>query len=661
MPTVLGIDTGGTFTDAVIIDLETKKIHAETKTETTHFHLIDGITKAIEQLEYDHYEDIAYASLSTTLATNALVEGRGCRVGLLLMGFDGELTLPEAEIRRIPGTVDMQGTVTTPVDKEATRKALESLRGKVDAVAISGILSVRNPEPEKEVKAMVRETLGLPCIAAHELSSALGMKERTTTTVLNARLLSVIDDLFQAVKAALKAKHMEIPIMIVKGDGSLMTEETAKNHPIETILSGPAASIIGATFLNDCEEGLILDMGGTTTDIAVMKKGSPRLDPMGACVGGWRTQVKAAEVYTYGLGGDSRICRDISSGALHIGPRRVYPISTICREHPEYIKKMLKLTLHTPGMRKNEPCEGFFLLRPVNEEIPADATQKSILELLKEGPMTICELSRRTETPIDFIQMGPFMDQGYVAMTGFTPTDLLHCTGEYGRGSCRGAEVALSLLASRWGMSTEKAIAAIRKEFTERLAETILDSVLAYEKIPTDAKDTLELQTLRNRAFYNNGGLMSFLCKLNLPVIGIGAPIEAWLKDAAEKVQAPALFPQHHQVANAVGAAAGKIRNLCHISVQNHEAQGIHVYAPWGRTVFKTDSAGNDPVQNAMDYALTEGRRRVEESLRADGLNHYEILVERKDRQIGGDNGEQKLFIATEIDIIGVVTPNWKQ
>ena len=100
---------------------------------------------------------------------------------------------------------------------------------------------------------------------------------------------------------------------------------------------------------------------------------------------------------------------------------------------------------------------------------------------------------------------------------------------------------------------------------------------------------------------------------------------------------------------------------ICHISVQNHEAQGIHVYAPWGRTVFKTDSAGNDPVQNAMDYALTEGRRRVEESLRADGLNHYEILVERKDRQIGGDNGEQKLFIAAEIDIIGVVTPNWKQ
>ena len=677
MPTVLGIDTGGTFTDAVIIDLETKEIHAETKTETTHFHLIDGITKAIEQLEYDHYEEIAYASLSTTLATNALVEGRGCRVGLLLMGFDGELPLPEGEIRRIPGTVDMQGTVTIPVDKEATRKALESLRGKVDAVAISGILSVRNPEPEKEVKAMVREILGLPCIAAHELSSTLGMKERTTTTVLNARLLSVIDDLFQAVKAAVKAKHMEIPIMIVKGDGSLMTEETAKNHPIETILSGPAASIIGATFLNDCEEGLILDMGGTTTDIAVMKNGRPRIDPQGASVGGWRTRVAAAEVNTFGLGGDSRIHLDMVDHKVKVGPRRVYPLSTICRLYPHYRREMHTLVSQRIGLMKYELCEGFFLLRelPVGM-LSLSNTQYAVLRELKDGPHTIRELSSRIGVDPDFIHMDLLVEHGIVALVGFTPTDLLHAVGEYTRGDAEGSKLGLTLLARRWDMTEENVAATIRKKITESLAETILDSAFAYEKLPLDAASTEQLKAMVKKAFYEDKeDLLSILFHLNMPVVGIGAPIRSWLTPAAEKFHTDVIYPEHYHVANAVGAAAGKI-------TQNHEIDGIHVYASWGRTVFGVDEEevhgaedvtaeqmhiGNQRktrdfvVNQAIQYAISEGKRRMEAELKAENLENYEILTERHDRTVGYTYNENvQMFIESQIEIIAAINPNWQ-
>ena len=103
MSLVLGIDTGGTFTDAVIIDLKTKKIQASAKAETTHDNLIEGITNAIHALEFDAFDQISYASLSTTLATNAIVENRGCRVGLLLMGFDPQQALPQCELRKIPG------------------------------------------------------------------------------------------------------------------------------------------------------------------------------------------------------------------------------------------------------------------------------------------------------------------------------------------------------------------------------------------------------------------------------------------------------------------------------------------------------------------------------------------------------------------------------
>ena len=148
MALVLGIDTGGTFTDAVVIDLETKQIHAETKSETTHRHLVEGISKAIDQLEFEEFRNIEYVSLSTTLATNAIVENRGCRVGLIVMGYEPERDLPQCELRMIPGKVDLHGTVTEPLDEKETEAAIESFRGKVDAVAVSCILSIRNPELE---------------------------------------------------------------------------------------------------------------------------------------------------------------------------------------------------------------------------------------------------------------------------------------------------------------------------------------------------------------------------------------------------------------------------------------------------------------------------------------------------------------------------------
>ena len=683
MSVVLGIDTGGTFTDAVIIDLETKKIYSETKSETTHFHLIEGISKAIDQLEYDDFSNVAYASLSTTLATNAIVEGRGCRVGLIVMGFAPK-ELPRCELAVIPGAIDLHGGVAEPLDSEKTRAAIESFRGKVDAVAVSCILSIRNPSLENEVKTMVREQLGLPCVAAHELSSALGMQERTVTAALNARLLSVIDDLFAAVKEALAKKGMDIPIMIVKGDGSLMTEATAKYRPIETILSGSAASIIGATFFNGTDHGLILDMGGTTTDIAVMKNGRPRIDPQGASVGGWRTRVAAAEVNTFGLGGDSRIHLDMVDHKVKVGPRRVYPLSTICRLYPHYRREMHTLVSQRIGLMKYELCEGFFLLRelPVGM-LSLSNTQYAVLRELKDGPHTIRELSSRIGVDPDFIHMDLLVEHGIVALVGFTPTDLLHAVGEYTRGDAEGSKLGLTLLARRWDMTEEDVAATIRKKITESLAETILDSAFAYEKLPLDAASTEQLKAMVKKAFYEDKeDLLSILFHLNMPVVGIGAPIRSWLTPAAEKFHTDVIYPEHYHVANAVGAAAGKITHIYRITVQNHEIDGIHVYAPWGRTVFGVDEEeehgaedvtaeqmhiGNQRktrdfvVNQAIQYAISEGKRRMEAELKAENLENYEILVERHDRTVGYTYNENiQMFIESQIEIIAAINPNWQ-
>lgn len=683
MSLVLGIDTGGTFTDAVIIDLETKEIHAEAKSETTHDHLIDGISRAIDALDFDVFDQVSYASLSTTLATNAIVENRGCRVGLLLMGFEPQQALPQCELRMIPGKVDLHGSVTEELDQKATIEALESLRGKVDAVAVSCILSIRNPVLETQVKSMVREVLGLPCIAAHELSSVLGMQERTVTAVLNARLLSVIDDLLDAVKTALKLKNMDVPVMIVKGDGSLMTESTAKYRPIETILSGPAASIIGASFLNGTENGLILDMGGTTTDIAVMRGGRPRIDAEGAVVGGWRTRVAAAEVNTFGLGGDSRIYRDAVDRRIKVGPRRVYPVSVVAKQYPDYLRELCEIEESSVGMLRYELCEGFMMLRECIPGIELSVTQSKVLGVLREGAHTLFEISRRIGVDADFINMEVLVEHGIVAMVGFTPSDILHVSGEYLRGDVKAATTALTLVSRHWDMTAAEALDTMRHKITDYMARTILQSSLSYEKIADDAEHTEEWKSLIEKAFYGKEReLFSLLFRLNMPIIGIGAPIRSWLDHAASKFHTEVVYPNHYHVANAVGAAAGKVMNVCRISVQNHELDGVYVYAPWGRIAFAkrkdVDFSAEDvtanqmhignqhrtndlPMENAIEYAVEEAKKRIGAQMDADGVSDYMFLVDRKDRKVPYMYNENAMmFIESELEIIAVTDPAWQ-
>ena len=183
-----------------------------------------------------------------------------------------------------------------------------------------------NAQSAHEIAArdILRDTTGLPVTCSHELSSALGGPRRAVTAVLNARLINLLDQLIAATKFIMKQQGLDCPLMVVKGDGSLLESGYARTRPVETVLSGPAASLSGAAFLADTESALVADIGGTTTDIAFLHNGAPRLKSEGAFVGGWQTMVEAAEIRTCGLGGDSEVthvARGRISG-LNLGPRR---------------------------------------------------------------------------------------------------------------------------------------------------------------------------------------------------------------------------------------------------------------------------------------------------------------------------------------------------
>ena len=195
MSLVLGIDTGGTYTDGVIVDRSSRTVLAKAKSLTTKDDLSKGIISCINAMDYDRLADISLVSLSTTLATNAIVEGHGCEVGLLMIGFEPEKEIPVRQVRVVPGGHNVKGLQKEAFDDSLSREAIESFRGLVDAIAVSGYLSIRNPEHELRALALISEILDIPVVCAHHLTRSLGIHERTVTATLNAKLLPIIRDL----------------------------------------------------------------------------------------------------------------------------------------------------------------------------------------------------------------------------------------------------------------------------------------------------------------------------------------------------------------------------------------------------------------------------------------------------------------------------------
>ncbi|MFT6683029.1 MAG: N-methylhydantoinase A/oxoprolinase/acetone carboxylase beta subunit, partial [Loktanella salsilacus] len=256
---LLGVDTGGTYTDAAVLDGDATRVLAKAKALTSRPDLAIGVAGAIDAAIAKAgiaATDIDVVSLSTTLATNALVEGQGGRIALIFIGFDAqELTragLQDAlrgdPVIALPGGHTHAGTEAAAFDTDALRTALQDLP-PVTGFAVAASFATRNPAHEIAAADLIRTATGLPVTCSHELSAALGGPKRALTAVLNARLIGMIAGLITAVEAHLTAIGVTARLMVVRGDGALIPADMARTRPIETILSGPAASVAGAAWL----------------------------------------------------------------------------------------------------------------------------------------------------------------------------------------------------------------------------------------------------------------------------------------------------------------------------------------------------------------------------------------------------------------------------
>ncbi|WDP93318.1 MAG: DUF1638 domain-containing protein [Desulfobacter sp.] len=557
----LGIDAGGTYTDAVIYDLEEGATLCKAKSLTTKWDFTLGISRALAKLDRDLLEQVELTALSTTLATNAIVENEGQKVGMILMPPAGAgEEIPHDPKAVVQGELDISGAERVPVDRaQVAAVAGKMVRSQgVTAFAVSGYAGSINPAQELEVKAVIEAETGCFVSCGHELSDSLNFKTRAVTAMLNARIIPRLASLLKDLETVLADCAIHSPIVVVKGDGTLMGAEMAKERPVETILSGPAASVAGARHLTGITDALVVDMGGTTTDTAGLTDNQVRLNQNGSNVGGHRTHVKALDIRTCGLGGDSLIL--FEKGAFLIGPRRVAPMAWLGANFPQARATMdymgRNLNRYTASTRK---MQVLVFTGAVKDFSPTPLEEK-ILARLQERPMAIDELAAATgvlsehSLPLDRLEEN-FMIQ----RCGLTPTDLLHITGQFGRWDREYAGEYAGFFAFLSGKEVGEMVSGLMDQATRMLSLELLKRQLDEEIEPDAMEDCPVCRTLLDNLMAGGNAQYRVALELKRPVIGIGAPIQYFLPGAAAPLGAEAVLPGDADVANAIGAVTSEV------------------------------------------------------------------------------------------------------
>ena len=736
MSLVIGLDTGGTYTDAALLDAASGQVLATGKALTTREDLSIGLGGAIARV-LDAYVtgngqtgggqtgggqtggdqtgggqtgggkpgDIGLVSLSTTLATNAVVEGVGGRVGLVMIGFD-EAALERADLARalgqdpvafITGGHKPDGGVQAMLDRDALRHATETFGDEVSAFAIAGHFATRNPEHEIAARDLLRELTGLPITCSHELSSALGGPRRALTAVLNARLINLLERLITATEAIMADQGLTCPLMVVKGDGSLLHSDFARTRPVETVLSGPAASLSGAAFLAGTDTALIADIGGTTTDIAFLQNGAPRLRAEGALVGGWQTMVEAAEIRTCGLGGDSEV-RAVTrgrDGGVTLGPRRAVPLSLLATQHPEIIAIMEEQL----GLAVPMQTDARFVFPVMPDEVPGWLTRSETRlaqKAIEMGPTPIAEIAA---TQLALGAVDRLISRGLLGLAAFTPTDAAHVTGAFTDFDVSAAEFGAALMARQKNglgeaIASDATSLAVMTLATlhQRSGLALMDAALAHDgageeqasRTPllatlyeqhlkasvtasvtgnaagNEAGNEAETDATKMNGPQMNGPQMNGTAggmaegragaragnearlvrvgmQLETGLVALGASAATHYPHIADMMGVAVSVPDHADVAGAVGAAVGSVRQRVMISITAPADGKFRVHLPEGPIDLEVQ-------ESALERARMAAKRLAHDRASSAGASSIEVAITEDVRlvQLGPD---KQLFI----------------
>ena len=632
MAILLGVDTGGTYTDAVLLRDE-DIVLARAKALTTRHDLAIGVGAAVRavlgEAQIDPSE-VGMASLSTTLATNALVEGQGGRVALIYVGFrakdleaqglsDG---LAGDPVCVLEGGHNHDGSEAAALDETTLIAFLETHKQDVSGFAVAAQFATRNPTHETRVAALVRDVTGAPVSASHQLSAKLGGPKRALTAVLNARLIGMIDALIGRAEAELRSIGIDAPMMVVRGDGALMSAAQARMRPIETILSGPAASIVCARWLTGADTALVSDIGGTTTDVAMLKGGRPAIDADGARVGQHRTMVEAVAMRTTGLGGDSEVhfVGEGLRGGVTLGPRRVIPVSLLAVEAPDVVLPTLEAQLRTstPGDH-----DGRFV-RAV-QGMHAGGLGAREADLLARIGTDVHPLGAVLRTRMEQAALKRLVALGLVQVSALTPSDASHVLGRLEVWDKQAAKMACQLFGRRrtgagevLAGTPEQMAQMVVDQLTHQTGVALLQAALAEDGLD----EALATHVLIQKGLSDHHGAIQLDAGLGVPVIGLGASAGTYYPAVGELVGAEMILPSDAGVANAIGAVVGRV-TMRHSGTVTSPSEGrFRVHLDSG----PEDFASADPALARLEETL---RDRAMTAAKAAGAEEIDVRVHR--------------------------------
>ena len=640
----LGIDAGGTYTDAALFTPSTRSVEASAKAPTTRWNLAIGIREAIVQLPPARRAEVGLVCLSTTLATNAIVEGQGQPVGLIVMPpygrFDSRRFNHEPVVP-VNGRLEIDGSVIQDIDPAQIRKTAIQLaeKHKVAAFAIAGYASHANPDHEIRVAEIVKEATGMPVTCGHEVSAGLNYRIKAETAALNARIIPCLAALLNRVESTLSEFDITAPVMVVRSDGSLMSIQTALKHPVQTIMSGPAASVAGAIELTGEPDAIIVDIGGTTTDTAIVTTGRTRISEQGATVGSWKTHVKALEMRTLGLGGDSRI--SLHADSIELGPRRVLPF---CRTAARGIERALGWLETRADLLRDAPDAVDILLLASPDQLPEDLTdrEKKLTQALQDGPLTVQQLSLEAGlVNWRLVRTESLETRGILLRCGLTPTDVLHALGTLSLWDTDTARRACELFARAANAKLEPWLHSVNDTFTHALARALIKTQLAQHVEPDAIDDCAPANDLLRAALGSPLPGLDVGIRLTTPVIGIGAPASCFVPQVAKLLSTRAVVPEHAQAANAVGAAASHVVVSQTVALSTDENGAYRLSGVKGAPRF-------DTLDQAETHAISELSTMVLDSARQAGTSATHVDIAHNDRVTTLTDGAS-LFIERRI------------
>lgn len=630
----LGIDAGGTYTDAVIIRNSDKKVMASYKALTTYPELLKGIENAIDGLDPQYLKDIKLVSVSTTLATNTILERTGYPVGLILVG--NYLVPQDTSVREyvmVRGGHTATGAEADALDIEAVAEFVNRVKDNVSAFAVSSYFSVRNPEHELQIKDHIAKATGMPVVCGHELSQDLGAYDRGITAYLNAQLIPIARQFIDAIVSDIERRGINAKLMMLKCDGSLINIKEAIQKPIESIFTGPAASLVGASFLSERDTCAVIDVGGTSTDVSLLYKGLPELCEDGAKVGGWNTKVKAIRMETSAMGGDSHVW--IKNRKINIGPRRVIPLCVAAVQYPGF-KETLKMGRTPARVELGENVQPTkFFVRTGKEPVKLSSYEEEILRTIGQEPVSISDIYWRFGRPVSVEHLDYLIQKRLVQAIGFTPTDALHILDEYNEWDKEASVIGATIMSRLVQMSEQELAQHIKREVAYNMALNLMSYMLK-------GVEGKEIEKILRGEFFSK-------FRLSVPVVLLGGPVKAYVEQMQSIIDAEIILPPFAEVGNAVGSLVGQGVKRIQVlikAVYREKQRFFLVFTPGGFEEFSTHG-------EALKYAEHVGENLVMDYMREADMDWNDVRIDMSREDITLHEGSP-IPVETKLVFMGV-------